>query len=98
MITFLRFSPIFGEKISVFLKNQYCDQIFAKSSSSLSKNANILAKIFGKNVIRIITSAPGRAEEKSQDLLSFIYFLITLPPSLNGFPILKQGCQMVYFR
>jgi hypothetical protein len=26
---FLRFLPIFGEKIGVFLKNQYYDQIFA---------------------------------------------------------------------
>jgi hypothetical protein len=34
---FLRFLPTFGEKIGVMLKNLCCDQIFAKTSSSLSK-------------------------------------------------------------
>jgi hypothetical protein len=34
---FLRFLPIFGEKIDVFLKHQCYDQIFAKNSSSLGK-------------------------------------------------------------
>jgi hypothetical protein len=34
---FLRFSPIFGEKIGVFLKKQCYDQIFAKFSFVLSK-------------------------------------------------------------
>jgi hypothetical protein len=33
---FWRFLPIFGDKSSVFLKNQSYDQIFAKTSSSLS--------------------------------------------------------------
>jgi hypothetical protein len=34
---FRRFSPIFGEKIGVILKNECYDQIFAKTSRSLSK-------------------------------------------------------------
>jgi hypothetical protein len=34
---FLRYVPIFGEKIGDFLKNQCYDEIYAKTSSSLSK-------------------------------------------------------------
>jgi hypothetical protein len=51
--------PIFGEKNGVFLKNQCYDQIFAKGSSSLSKKANIFAKFFVENILKIITSVPG---------------------------------------
>jgi hypothetical protein len=39
---FLLFSPIFSENIEGFLKNQCYDHIFAKTSSSLFKNANVL--------------------------------------------------------
>jgi hypothetical protein len=39
------YDHIFG----VFVKKQCCKQIFAKTSSSLRKNAYIFAKIFGEN-------------------------------------------------
>jgi hypothetical protein len=40
---------IFGEKIGVFLKNQCHDQIFATSSSSLSKKRQYFRQIFRRN-------------------------------------------------
>jgi hypothetical protein len=40
----------FLQKIGFFLKNQCYDQVFAKTSRSLSKKANIFAKFFGENV------------------------------------------------
>jgi hypothetical protein len=47
---FLRFFPIFGEKISVFLKYQCYDQLFSKFSFVLSQKrqffAIFLPKIF----------------------------------------------------
>jgi hypothetical protein len=50
---------VFGEKFGVFLINQCYDQIFSKSSSSLSKKiANNFAKFFGENIFKIITSVP----------------------------------------
>jgi hypothetical protein len=40
---FRRFLPIFVEKVGIFLENQCYDHMFAKTSSTLSKNANIFA-------------------------------------------------------
>jgi hypothetical protein len=54
-----QFLAIFGKNIGVFLKNQCYDQFFSKTSISLSKNANIFAKYFGKNIFKIITLVPG---------------------------------------
>jgi hypothetical protein len=60
MITiFCDFRQSSAKKIGVFLKNQSYDQIFAKTSSSLTKNANIFAKNFGENILKIITSVSG---------------------------------------
>jgi hypothetical protein len=56
---FLRFSPIFAEKFGVFLKNQCYDQIFAKSSSSVSKKRQYFRQIFRREHFKIITSVPG---------------------------------------
>jgi hypothetical protein len=39
----------FLQKLAFFLKNQCYDQIFAKTSCSLSKNANIFAIFFDEN-------------------------------------------------
>jgi hypothetical protein len=53
MITayFLRFLPIYGGKIGVFLNNQCYDQVFAKKLAVVSeKSANKIAKIFGKSI------------------------------------------------
>jgi hypothetical protein len=47
---FLRFSPIFCEKIGVFSKTNVMIKISKKTSSSLSKNANFFAKFFGENI------------------------------------------------
>jgi hypothetical protein len=43
---FMRFLPIFSEKIGVFLKNQYYDEFFSKTSSSRHFLPNFSAKIF----------------------------------------------------
>jgi hypothetical protein len=46
--------------MSVFLKNQCCDQIFEKISYVLSKKTPIFfADFFGENILKIITSVPG---------------------------------------
>jgi hypothetical protein len=50
---------IFGEKIGVFLKNQCYEQIFAKTSSSLSKNANFSPKRSGENIFLNHNIGPG---------------------------------------
>jgi hypothetical protein len=50
----------FLQKIGVFLKNQCCDQIFAKTSCSLSKKTPIFSLNFsGENISKILTSVPG---------------------------------------
>jgi hypothetical protein len=60
MITFLCvFSPIFSEKIGVFLKNQCYYQILTKTTRSLSKKRQYFRQFFGENIFKIITSAPG---------------------------------------
>jgi hypothetical protein len=49
---FLRFLPIFGEKIGVFSKNQCCDQLFSKFVLSQKRqffSPNFSAKIFLKS-------------------------------------------------
>jgi hypothetical protein len=50
IIIFCDFRQFSAEKNGVFLKIQSYDQIFAKASSSLSKNANIFANVFGENI------------------------------------------------
>jgi hypothetical protein len=40
---------IFGGKNGIFLKHQYYDQMFAKTSSSLSEKRHFLAKRFFKS-------------------------------------------------
>jgi hypothetical protein len=37
MLKFLRFSPIFSEKMAIFFKNQRYDPNFAKADSTLNK-------------------------------------------------------------
>jgi hypothetical protein len=49
---FLRFSPIFGEKIGVFLKHQCYDQIFAKLSSVLSQKRQYCCQIFWRKYLK----------------------------------------------
>jgi hypothetical protein len=47
---FLRFLPILSEKLAFFYKNQCYDQIFAKTSSSLSKKRHFVANFYGENI------------------------------------------------
>jgi hypothetical protein len=48
---FLRFFPIFGEKIGVFLENQCYDQFFFQNLALFwVKNAHFFAKFFGENI------------------------------------------------
>jgi hypothetical protein len=48
---FLRFSPIFGEKIGAFLKNHCYDQVFRKTSFSLSKKRQYFRQIFRRKYL-----------------------------------------------
>jgi hypothetical protein len=49
---FKRFSPIYGEKIGVFLENQCFDPFFAWTSSFLNKNANFFRQLFWRKYFR----------------------------------------------
>jgi hypothetical protein len=58
----LQFSAIFDNfrrKKCVFLKNQCYDQFFQNLALFWAKNVNFFAKIFGENILKIITSVPG---------------------------------------
>jgi hypothetical protein len=60
IIIFGDFCQFSAKKLAFFSQNLCYDQIFfTKTSSSLSKNANIFAKFFGENIFKIITSVPG---------------------------------------
>jgi hypothetical protein len=37
-----------------------------------AKNANIFAKFFGKNILKIITSVPGHTDSELQNYLEYI--------------------------
>jgi hypothetical protein len=50
--------PIFGSKIGVFLKNQCCDQIFAKTCSILSNKRQLISQKIGEIFLKIIASVP----------------------------------------
>jgi hypothetical protein len=53
MITiFLRFWPIFGQNIGVFLKNQCFDHFFAKTSIRLSIKRQYLFEIFRRKYFK----------------------------------------------
>jgi hypothetical protein len=56
---FLRFLPIFGEKIGVFLKTNVMIKILQKNCSILNKPRHFL-QIFGENTFKSITSVPGQ--------------------------------------
>jgi hypothetical protein len=49
---FLRFSPIFGEKIGVFLKNQCYDRNLAYFSFVLSQKRQFFRKIFRRKYLK----------------------------------------------
>jgi hypothetical protein len=50
--------PIFCEKIGVFLKTNVMIKFLQKVAAVWAKNANIFAKFFGENILKIITSVP----------------------------------------
>jgi hypothetical protein len=58
MITIFAIFANLRQKIGVFSKTNVMIKCFAKTSSTLSKNANIFAKFFGENILKIITSVP----------------------------------------
>jgi hypothetical protein len=60
---FLRFLPIFGEQIGVFLKNQCYDHFFAKINSNLSKKRQIFLPNFSTNFFLFKTSDPGSVDQ-----------------------------------
>jgi hypothetical protein len=47
-----------AKKLAFFLKKQCYNHFFAKTIIR-AKSANIFAKIFGENILTIITSVPG---------------------------------------
>jgi hypothetical protein len=53
------FCQFSAKKIGVFLKIQCYDQIFAKTSCSLSKKRQFVRHLFGENILKTITSVPG---------------------------------------
>jgi hypothetical protein len=60
---FLRFLPIFGEKkLAFFSKTNVMITIFAKTSSSLSKNANIFARFFVENIFKNHSIGPSKLQ------------------------------------
>jgi hypothetical protein len=48
----------FSAKNGVFLKHQSYDQIFAKTSSILSKKRKMFAKFLGENIFKIVSIGP----------------------------------------
>jgi hypothetical protein len=58
---FCDFCPFSSKKLSLFSKTNVMIIFLKKTRSSLSKNANIFAKCFGKNIFKIITSVPAIA-------------------------------------
>jgi hypothetical protein len=56
---FLRFLTIFGEKNGVFSKTNVMIKLLHNLALFQVKNANFFAKIFGENILKIITSVPG---------------------------------------
>jgi hypothetical protein len=48
----VRFFPIFGEKIGIFLKYQCSDQLFSKFSFVLSQKRQFFRKIFRRKYIK----------------------------------------------
>jgi hypothetical protein len=71
MITiFSYFCQISAKKWAFFLQNQCYDLIFAKTSSSLNKNANIFAKFFRRKYLKNHNIGPRIffSDEKKQKL------------------------------
>jgi hypothetical protein len=85
---FQQFLTFFGEKIGVFLKNQCYDQNLALF---WVKNANIFAEFFGENILKIITSVPGRTQTSVAQVTTHASF----GPSRVG--KLKSGAQRPFF-
>jgi hypothetical protein len=56
--TFCNFYPFSAKKLAFFSKTNVMITIFAKTSFVLRQNANIFAKFFGENILKIITSVP----------------------------------------
>jgi hypothetical protein len=56
---FCDFRPFSQKKFGVFLKNQCYDHLKKNLALFWVKNANIFAKFFGENILKIITSVPG---------------------------------------
>jgi hypothetical protein len=59
----MRFLPIFGEKIGVFLKRlEVMIKLSQKSSCSLSKKRHF-SPLFCENIFKVITSVPGQGRD-----------------------------------
>jgi hypothetical protein len=58
IIIFGDFCQFSAKKMAFFSKTNVMINFFSKTSSSLSKNANIFTNVFGENIFKIITSVP----------------------------------------
>jgi hypothetical protein len=82
--------PIFLQKIGVFLKIRCYDQIFAKSSNSLSKKRQYFPlKISPKIFLKIVTSVPGQnistniqVRSENEPTPKMLTKIVTLTPGL----------------
>jgi hypothetical protein len=98
---------MFCEKIGVFLKNQCNDQIFAITSSSLSKKRQNFRPIFLRKYLKIKTPVPSVHEHSSVEYSPNLATLAAMQlkaasrkamAAKRGRQPPKQGCQMVYFQ
>jgi hypothetical protein len=64
---FLRFFPIFGEKLAFFFNTNVMINFFQNLALFRVKNANFFAKFFGENILKIITSVPGICPRNKQN-------------------------------
>jgi hypothetical protein len=60
MTIFCDFCRFSAKNLAFFSKTNVMIKFLPKSSNSLSKKANIFAKNFGENILKIITSVPGQ--------------------------------------
>jgi hypothetical protein len=58
---FCDFRQISAKKMALFFKNQCYDQNFAYFSFVLSQKRLFFAEFFGENILKIITSVPGKS-------------------------------------
>jgi hypothetical protein len=75
---FLRFFPILGEKIGVFLKNQCYDQFFPKLSFVLSQKCEFFRQIFRRKYLKNHNIGPRSGEFSHVGLFACLLLAVFL--------------------